>query len=192
MIGVGVADGASAPRQAILAAALDELRLRGIDNFTIEHVAGRAGVEPAVIVRGWGDRRVLVLDAMFSEGHQELPIPDTGSLAGDLAGIAATLAMLSTSQQWREAFRRRLPSDGRDADFTEIRMDFRRARITEFALAIARAAERGEVREGVDPEMAMKMFFTSCVSDLIFDDTGVQPDYVAMVVDIFLRGITPV
>ena len=40
--------------------------------------------------------------------------------------------------------------------------------------------------------MAMKMFFTSCVSDLIFDDTGVQPDYVAMVVDIFLRGITPV
>jgi len=146
-------------RQAILSAALHELLLRGIDDFTLECVADRAGVDPAVIIQEWGDRRVLLMDAMFSEGRQQIPIPDTGSLAGDFEALAAALSALAALPLWRASFRRGLPANSRYVDFTDIRADFRRARIGELAVVIERAAERGEVRGGIDPEMAMKMFF---------------------------------
>ena len=37
---------------------------------------------------GGGTRERLVTDALLSSGSQDLPIPDTGSLRGDLAGFA--------------------------------------------------------------------------------------------------------
>ena len=182
-------DTGPAQRQVILTAALNELLLRGIDDFTVERVADRAGVNPAVITREWGDRRVLLMDAMFSEGHQGLPVPDTGSLRGDVEAVAAMLAALNAAPKWRSWFQRLLPAS-RDADFTEIRTDFIRGRMAEFVPVLQRAAERGELREGIDLQAAIRMFYTAYNADLIFDGTGVLPEYGTAVLDIFRRGIT--
>ena len=55
---------------------------------------------------------------------------------------------------------------------------------------LQRAAERGELREGVDPIEAVRMFFAAYLFDLTFSDTPVRPEYAAQMLDIFFDGIS--
>ncbi len=70
---------------ALLTAAWDELIDNGYENLTLDSVAERAMTSRPVISRRWSDRRDLVIAAVqhWAE-HNPLPVPDTGSLRGDL------------------------------------------------------------------------------------------------------------
>jgi len=70
---------------ALLMAAWDELIESGYENLTLDSVAARAMTSRPVIARRWSDRRDLVIAAVqhWAE-HNRLPVPDTGSLRGDL------------------------------------------------------------------------------------------------------------
>ena len=71
--------------RALLDAAWDELIERGYENFTLDSVAARAHTSRPVIARRWAGRRELVIAAVRSWAERNrLPIPDTGSLRGDL------------------------------------------------------------------------------------------------------------
>ena len=71
-------------RRKFVDAALTELALVGVDRFSIDRVARRVGVDPEVITAIWHDRRVLLMDAVLSRAREHVPVPDTGSLRGDL------------------------------------------------------------------------------------------------------------
>lgn len=128
----------------------------------------------------WRDRRVLLMDAQLSRAHRLMPIPDTGSLRGDLDAFAAMLAEMAAAPERRGWFKRLLPASG-DVDFSEVRSDFWQVRLNDIAAIMRRAAERGELRDGIDPEHAMQMFNAAYVADLIFTDAPVRPDYAAQV-----------
>jgi len=70
---------------ALLAAAWEELLEVGYENLTLDAVAARAGTSRPVLARRWSDRRALVIAALrrWAETNK-LPMPDTGSLRGDL------------------------------------------------------------------------------------------------------------
>ena len=73
---------------ALLAAAWEQLVSGGYGSFTIDAVAERAGTSKPVIYRRWPNREALVLAAIrhsFAQGTQ--PIPDTGTLRGDLIAL---------------------------------------------------------------------------------------------------------
>lgn len=184
------ADGGAVPtRDAIFDAALDEFRTRGIDQFSLDGVAQRANVDPGIIVQTWGDWRVLLMDAQISRAREQVPTPDTGSLQDDLRDLGASLSDLSVSAQGRQLFHRKLPT-GRDADLSEVRSDFWTLRFEELETIVQRAAERGEVRDGVDCNDAIQMFSAAYFFDVIFFSTPVRPNYAQQVIDIFLNGIT--
>ena len=61
--GMGQADGE--PHTAIRTAAMAELAATGVDDFTLDGVAKRAGVDVKAIVAHWHDRRVLLMEAML-------------------------------------------------------------------------------------------------------------------------------
>jgi len=70
---------------ALLTAAWDELIESGYESLTLESVAARAMTSRPVIARRWHDRRDLVIAAVrYWAEHNRLPVPDTGSLRGDL------------------------------------------------------------------------------------------------------------
>jgi AcrR family transcriptional regulator len=75
----------TALEHALLAAAWDELIESGYENLTLDSVAARAMTSRPVIARRWNDRRDLVIAAVrhWAERNR-LPVPDTGSLRGDL------------------------------------------------------------------------------------------------------------
>lgn len=75
-------------RQAILEAAWLQLRDHGLSGFTIETIATRAHTSKPVLYRRWPDRGALLVDTLRDHlDRHPLPVPDTGSLRGDLLAL---------------------------------------------------------------------------------------------------------
>src|SRR6516162_5631143 len=67
----------------------DLVAQRNPREVTVAEIAERAGVNPTSIYRRWGSLEALVLDV---ETARLPPIPDTGTLRGDLLAFAANAA----------------------------------------------------------------------------------------------------
>lgn len=80
-------------RLAILGAANELLHENGLDQFSIEAVAARAGVGKQTIYRWWPTRAVLVADALLDRDDLVPVSPaDTGDVVADLGAWAGDLA----------------------------------------------------------------------------------------------------
>jgi AcrR family transcriptional regulator len=79
-------------RQDVLAAATELLTEAGYDGLSIEAVAGRAGVHKTTVYRRWPTKADLIADALTARSAQHVPVPDTGTFAGDLAELAESIA----------------------------------------------------------------------------------------------------
>lgn len=179
---------AEAIRGVVLKAAFDELVDRGIDRFTVDRVAKRAGVEPDVIIAIWGDRRILLMDAVLSSSESVIPIPDTGTLRGDLALAFEAAVTIASTREGRRQLYSMLPR-GRDFDPTEVQRDFWDNRLIAWAVTFRRAQQRGELREGVDPMAATRMLAAAVNFDVLFADNPISAEYVEQVLDMFLHGV---
>ena len=93
----------------IRAAILALLAEVGYGALTMDAVAAEAGVGKATIYRRWRTKEDLVVDTISEINRAEMPVPDTGSLEGDLREMlhavvasmnglngAATQSLLST------------------------------------------------------------------------------------------------
>ena len=74
-------------------AANDLLHENGLDHFSIEAVAARAGVGKQTIYRWWPTRAVLVADALLDRDDLVPMCPsDTGDVVADISAWAGSLA----------------------------------------------------------------------------------------------------
>ena len=106
---------------AIRSAILAVLAESGYAGLTMDAVAASAGVGKATIYRRWRTKSDLVADAVAELSEMSMPVPDTGSLEGDLRELlrglvaavngplgAATLSLMSAlphEPALKEAFR---------------------------------------------------------------------------------------
>src|SRR4051795_1903236 len=74
-------------RAAVLDAAFQALAESGYAELTMDRLAGRSGIHAATIYRRWGSVESIVTDLLVDRST-EIPVPDTGSLAGDLRALA--------------------------------------------------------------------------------------------------------
>ncbi|QNS09323.1 TetR/AcrR family transcriptional regulator [Streptomyces xanthii] len=65
---------------------------RGYGNFTVGEVAARAGVADSSVYRRWGSLEALLSEVALTRLNAQSPMPDTGSLDGDLRTYAAAVA----------------------------------------------------------------------------------------------------
>lgn len=79
-------------RAAVHQAVTDLVAERGYGNVTVGEVAARAGVADTSIYRRWGTLEALTMDVAITWLTTNSPIPDTGSLDGDLRAYAAGVA----------------------------------------------------------------------------------------------------
>lgn len=59
---------------------------------SIGEIAARAGVNPTSLYRRWGNVSVLATEVAIDRVMRDFPVPDTGSLRGDLIGWADVMA----------------------------------------------------------------------------------------------------
>ncbi|MER7283082.1 TetR/AcrR family transcriptional regulator [Dactylosporangium sp. NPDC000244] len=79
-------------RAAVHQAVAELVAERGHGAFTVGDVAARAGVADTSIYRRWGDLDALVADVAITRLTADSPMPDTGTLRGDLRAYAEGVA----------------------------------------------------------------------------------------------------
>jgi AcrR family transcriptional regulator len=79
-------------RQQVHAAVIELLRDRSPDELSIPLVAERSGVHQATVYRRWGSVPVLLEDVVGAGPARTSPLPDTGTLRGDLEAYATGVA----------------------------------------------------------------------------------------------------
>lgn len=144
--------------EAIRAAVFEELASVGYARMSIEGIARRAGVGKTAVYRRWRSKLHLVLDVVSAVAVMGLPAPDTGSLEGDLR-----LLYEVTSRALRHPVASQIIPDlqaeaARNPEIAEAMQKALRDGQEGVASTIISAAERrGEIRSGVDRELALDL-----------------------------------
>jgi AcrR family transcriptional regulator len=158
---------------AVFAAALEELINRPYGEITVETVAARAGVHKTTVYRRWGSSAEVISRALEQAAATEVPPPDTGSLAGDLAALAASVAEVIGSPAGGAVLRALTAGGPANPELRSIAGQFWRQRRLAIGTVVGRAVDRGELPSGTDAELLMR--------------STVAPLYFAVLVD----GTTP-
>ena len=178
--------------RAILTATLDLLASRGLAAMSIEEIAARAGVGKATIYRRWSSKGLLALDAFVTSFQEQQPLPDTGTLRGDLiAALTAwvravtqtSMGPLLTGLVAEAQHDEELRAGWRDRVLEPLRSQHR--------IMLERAIARGEIPATVDQEVVLDLFFGAAQHRLLLGHLPLTDDFIREVVDMILDGIRP-
>ncbi|MFE6921645.1 TetR/AcrR family transcriptional regulator [Nocardia sp. NPDC057663] len=137
-------------REAVLDATTAELAEHGFQGLSMESVAQRAGVHKTTVYRRWRGPEGLVADALDRAAGQSWPIPDTGTLIGDLRGLTELLRTGFTDPESGPVAAAFVTAGMQHPDAAAALRTYYTARHTEAAVIVERAIARGELTPGVD------------------------------------------
>jgi AcrR family transcriptional regulator len=175
--------------QSIIEATIEALAERGIDGVHCEDVAARAGVGKATLYRRWGGKEDLLIAAFAAMKHP-LPEPRGESVREDLITLLTVVAADADDPRFAQQYALlhgagerypRLVARYRE-QVVEPRRDLVRA-------VLRRGIETGELRPGIDVEVAMLMLTGAVMARGKHDPTPAAPGFVDRAVDELLRGI---
>ena len=176
--------------RAILAATVDLLAERGLAGMSIEEVAARAGVGKATIYRRWPSKGLLALDAFVASFQAEQPLPDTGTLRGDLTATLTAWVRAVTGTSMGRMLTGLIAEAQHDPELRAAWRD----RVLEplraqHRIMLDRAEARGEIPPSVDREVVLDLFFGAAQHRLLFGHLPLTEDFIRDVVDVILGGI---
>jgi AcrR family transcriptional regulator len=176
-------------RRAILQAANELLESEGFTAVTVEKIAERAGVSKATVYRWWPNRAAVVMDGFLSTVSSEVPFPHTGHAREDirlhmrrlteaLSGkigqtVAALIAEGQADPELAEALRSRW-------------LSVRRAEAREI---LELGIERGELREDLDPEVAVDILYGPIYYRLLVAHAPVDEDFAGILAEHIFSGL---
>jgi AcrR family transcriptional regulator len=175
--------------QSIIEATIEALAERGIDGVHCEDVAARAGVGKATLYRRWGGKEDLLIAAFAAMKHP-LPQPRGESVREDLITLLTVVAADADDPRFAQQYALlhgagerypRLVARYRE-QVVEPRRDLVRS-------VLRRGIETGELRPGIDVEVAMLMLTGAVMARGKHDPTPAAPGFVDRAVDELLRGI---
>ncbi|MFF6971868.1 MULTISPECIES: TetR/AcrR family transcriptional regulator [Streptomyces] len=176
-------------RRAVLDATLQTMAEHGPDAVRIPEVARRAGVHETSVYRRWGTRERLVVDALLTYSQEQLHIPDTGTLRGDLVGFADSLAgYLDTP--FGEALVRSMSAASDDQALAQSREEFWNTRFDLARVMIDRAVARGEIPEGTDPAFILETLIAPLHFRALLTRRPHDGHLSSRLVDLLLAGLT--
>ncbi|WP_326656754.1 TetR/AcrR family transcriptional regulator [Streptomyces sp. NBC_00385] len=125
-------------------AVTDLIGERGYGNFTVGEVAARAGVADSSIYRRWGNLETLLTDVALTRLNTQSPMPDTGTLAGDLRTYAHQVAREITGPDGLAVVTLAVALSRSGHQGRQARDDLLAARTRQLQSMLDRATERGE------------------------------------------------
>ncbi len=176
--------------RAILAAAAQLLAERGLAAMTIEQVAARAGVGKTTIYRRWPSKGLLALDAFVTSFREQQPLPDTGTLRGDLIAALRAWVRAVTETPMGSMLTGLIAEAQHDPELHAAWRD----RVTEplrrqRRIMLDRAIARGEIPASIDQEVVLDLLFGSAQHRLLLGHLPMTDDFIHDVVDVILGGI---
>ena len=175
--------------QAIIEATLDLFAEQGFEGVCVEAVASRAGVGKATIYRRWPNKEELLLAALGSM-KSPFPEPEGTSARDDL--VAMLTVMCEDKADPRKARRYALLL-GEGGKYPRLMARYKetvvKPRHDAIRAVIRRGIETGELRVGVDVEIALLTLTGTVLAKEKSADGELNADFAARIVDGVLLGL---
>jgi len=190
---VSVAQGSTDPRiersQAVIRrAALIELSEVGYGSFTIEAVAGRAGVGKSTIYRHWAGKPALVIDALERLNEQPRPESDDASPPERVERLVRHFAEVSVDPVVSGCLVALIDAAERDPELRRLHHRYSAQRRQTLVTAIADGVAAGDFASQTDPELASLALIGAVVYRRVMTDDPIDPDRIAGLIGIVLGG----
>ena len=157
--------------QSILQATLALLAEIGFDAMSIEAIAARAGVGKTTIYRRYVSKEELVADAIENM-REEVVIPNTGNLWGDIDALIENAAQITLSPLGRQTVAMIISSASSNFQFAQIYWTkYLQPRRQAFAIVLERAKVRSEVHSEIAPDLVFDIMSGVMLYALIFRPT---------------------
>lgn len=174
----------------ILQAAVAEVAARNFSGFSLEGVAHRAGVDAGALKEMWANSPELLSAAMRDFGARHLPLPDTGSLRGDLLAYAGSFAAMLSSPIGRRLLDAVLIRT-QDWELSDARPKFLEIRYSRISAILQRAIARGECNPDVEPVRIIDVIGLGVSLPIILYDRPITDADCTFIVDLVVDGIRP-
>ncbi|HET6153324.1 MAG TPA: TetR/AcrR family transcriptional regulator [Marmoricola sp.] len=175
--------------ERILAAAAELILKRGYDNMTVDEVAAKAKAGKATVYRRWAGKEDLAFAALEQLYNTELPVPDTGSIRGDLRQAFTQALEFVSSDNGKAYLRMTIAESLRDdrlgALYTSAHNSQEAAARTMFERGIA----RGELRSDMRVDFAVGWISGLFVLNATTEKQQPGIDEVDEMIEFLLRGI---
>jgi AcrR family transcriptional regulator len=162
-------------------AVTDLIRERGHGNFTVGDVAASAGVADSSIYRRWGSLETLLTDVALTRLNALSPMPDTGSVAGDLRVYAAQVAREITGPDGPALLHLAVALSSTGQQGLEAGEILRAERTRQLQSMLDRAGERGE--RAPDAFDVLDHILAPMYIRVLFGMVPLTPEYVDGLVD---------
>ncbi|MFB4295676.1 TetR/AcrR family transcriptional regulator [Actinomadura sp. NTSP31] len=139
-----------AARRAILDVAVDLLARDDGAPVTIDSLAAAAGVGKQTIYRWWPSKGAVLLEAMAERAGADIPVPDTGTLRGDLEAFLTATFRGAGQRLTASVLRNTMAEAQRDPHAREHMRTFVESRRRVLSGLLERARDRGEIADGAD------------------------------------------
>jgi AcrR family transcriptional regulator len=170
---------------AILEATVALLGEVGFAGLTIDGIAARAGVGKATIYRHWSSKAEVAVEA-FQAFVPPLDDPDTGSFADDVRAVLLQIVDGLTNSPLAGILPSLVEAAERDPELERLFTEFGRARRAVLRKVFDRAAARGELRPGLDLDVAIDALVGPIFTRRLITRAPVTRRHAAAVLDLLL------
>ena len=177
----------AASHQAMLTATLELLAEVGFEAMSIEAIAARAGVGKTTIYRRYSNKNELVADAIESV-REEILIPNTGSLWGDIDALIENAAQITLTPLGRQAVAMIISSASSNPGFAQVYWEnYLQPRRQAFDIVIERAKERQEISTEVESGLVFDTMSGIMLYAMIFPPIEPWTAYVRRALSLLLK-----
>ncbi|GAA4655415.1 TetR/AcrR family transcriptional regulator [Arthrobacter cryoconiti] len=174
-------------RESVLSAAFIELAESGYADLSVEAVASRAGVNKTTIYRRWQTLEDLLVDAL-TVGALEIPIPDTGSVEGDLLAVGHELAKLLNDGVGRQIATFVFTAGLRSSELREATRGYFEDQAVRAIPIIVRAIDRGELPTDCDASALLTTFRAPLFYQLVTTGDPIDVELIAQATRVALTA----
>lgn len=175
--------------ERILAAAAALILQRGYDNMTVDEVAANAKAGKATVYRRWAGKEDLAFAALEQLYSNEFPIPDTGSVVGDLRASFLQSLEFAASPAGKAYFRMSIGESLRDERIGSLYRGAHEAQGAAARVIYERGIARGELRPDFGIDLVMDWFGGMLVLRTVLGQEPPGVDEVEAIIDLVMNGI---
>lgn len=161
----------------------------GLPAATMDAIAARSGVSKATLYKHWPSRTAVAAEAFGRDMADAVPLPDTGTTAGDLGEQVRLVSRFYATPEgtvFSQLLAACVSDEGGAAYF---RAWFLAGRRTAIATLWQRGVERGDVRPGVDADTATDLLFGPLIFRLLTGHLPLTDDGAAAIAEAALHGL---
>ncbi|GJM37680.1 MAG: TetR family transcriptional regulator [Acidimicrobiales bacterium] len=176
-------------RTAVLEAAAELLTEVGYEKMSVEDVAARAGVHKTTVYRRWPTKAELTADAAQLHSADAVPIPDSGSVVGDLQLLAREVVANIGTEGGSRRSRSIAAAAATSEELATAMHGFWAHRLALSAVIVERAIRRGELAPTTDANLIIETVIGPLWLRLLLTGEPITEDLADEVVRLVTTGM---